>query len=435
MSGATGTSGAGNVTGGAGATGSIVGGGTAALTGGASGTGATGNGGAASHTGGAALSTNGTGGQANVTGGAGAGAGNGGNVVLTPGAGGSGGAAGTITLAGGVTLSALGTGTQVSCLGLTSGNVMVPLTGGPCGASSGITSFTLSPAFTSTPGTSNIAGTQTITNAAVLWPEVILTKYTSSHIMDTTSGVCADTGQIDIADGSASINFTFPNPGGACGLSTAASYTIGDLTGHGYTISTAGGTALFQGSGLTAATTQTIPANTTTNCVSDGTAWTCLLAAATGGGSGTVTSIVAGSGLSGGTITTTGTVSLNLGSANSWTAPQRTNTGTPAIATTTFTPVFSTSQNIRIDFPATTCVCTIANPAAIVAGQSGMFELVQGGTSASLDPTWGSEFVYAGGTSTITLTTTLGGIDYVPYYVDSTGSFIVLGGIILKPVH
>jgi hypothetical protein len=124
-----------------------------------------------------------------------------------------------------------------------------------------------------------------------------------------------------------------------------------------------------------------------------------------------------------------------LGVAQSWTAPQRGNTETPAIATTTFTPVFSTGQNHRIDFPATTCTCTIANPAAIVAGQSGIFELVQGATSASLNPTWGSEYVYAGGTSSITLTTTLGGVDYIPYYVDSTGTYIVLGTVVLKPVH
>jgi hypothetical protein len=131
----------------------------------------------------------------------------------------------------------------------------------------------------------------------------------------------------------------------------------------------------------------------------------------------------------------TGTLAeLNL--KQSWTAPQRTNTVSPTISTTTFTPNFDTSQNIRIAFPATTCTCTIANPStSLVAGQSGMFELVQGATSASLDPTWGSSYVYAGGTSTITLTTTLGGVDYIPYYVDSTATFIVLGGIILHPVH
>ena len=65
-----------------------------------------------------------------------------------------------------------------------------------------------------------------------------------------------------------------------------------------------------------------------------------------------------------------------------------------------------------------------------------MFELVQGATSASLNPTWGSEYEYVGGTTSgIVLSTGLGAVDYIPYYVDSTGSFIVLGGIILKPVH
>jgi hypothetical protein len=41
-----------------------------------------------------------------------------------------------------------------------------------------------------------------------------------------------------------------------------------------------------------------------------------------GGGSGTVTSVVAGTGLSGGTITSTGTISLNLANANTWSALQ-----------------------------------------------------------------------------------------------------------------
>ena len=41
-----------------------------------------------------------------------------------------------------------------------------------------------------------------------------------------------------------------------------------------------------------------------------------------GAGSGTVTSVVCGTGLSGGTITTSGTCSINLGNANTWTATQ-----------------------------------------------------------------------------------------------------------------
>lgn len=48
-------------------------------------------------------------------------------------------------------------------------------------------------------------------------------------------------------------------------------------------------------------------------------------ASGSGGGGGTVTSITAGTGLSGGTITTAGTVSLNLASPNTWTANQNVN--------------------------------------------------------------------------------------------------------------
>ena len=39
-------------------------------------------------------------------------------------------------------------------------------------------------------------------------------------------------------------------------------------------------------------------------------------------GGGTVTSVTAGAGLSGGTITTAGTISLNLGNANVWSGAQ-----------------------------------------------------------------------------------------------------------------
>ncbi len=123
-----------------------------------------------------------------------------------------------------------------------------------------------------------------------------------------------------------------------------------------------------------------------------------------------------------------------LDTAQAWTKPQRTNTETPAISTATFTPVFSTGQNHRIVLT-TACPCTLANPAAIVAGQSGMFEIVQSSTGSNTITTWGSEYEYAGGTSTITLSTANNAADYIPYYVDSTGSFIVLGGIIKGPAH
>jgi len=171
------------------------------------------------------------------------------------------------------------------------------------------------------------------------------------------------------------------------------------------------------------------------------------------GSSGNAGNIVFGNGTSGtATLQTVtgalGSVTLSLPDntgtlaetnfSQTFTAPQRVNTETPAISTTTFTPVFtgaSGSNNHRIAFPATTCTCTIANPSALIAGQSGVFELVQGATSASLNPTWGSEYEYAGGTSSIVLSTGLGATDYIGYYVDSTGSFIVLFGINKAPAH
>ena len=124
-----------------------------------------------------------------------------------------------------------------------------------------------------------------------------------------------------------------------------------------------------------------------------------------------------------------------LNVAQSWTAPQRTNTTTPAISTSTFTPVFSSSQSFRIGLVHASCPCTLANPAALVAGQSGMFEIVQSSTGSDTIGTWGSEYEYAGGTASITLSTGANVIDYLPYAVDSTGSFIVLGGLIKGPSH
>ena len=124
-----------------------------------------------------------------------------------------------------------------------------------------------------------------------------------------------------------------------------------------------------------------------------------------------------------------------LNVAQSWTAPQRTNTATPAISTSTFTPVFSSAQSHRIVLVHASCPCTLANPAAIVAGQSGMFEIVQSSTGSDTIGTWGSEYIYVGGTASITLSTGANAVDYIPYRVDSTGTSIVLGGIITGPTH
>lgn len=121
--------------------------------------------------------------------------------------------------------------------------------------------------------------------------------------------------------------------------------------------------------------------------------------------------------------------------AQTFSKPQRTATETPAIATSTFTPVFSTANNHRIVLVNGSCPCTLANPAAIVAGQAGVFEIVQSATGSDTIGTWGSEYAYVGGTSAITLSTGANVADYIPYYVDSSGTVIILGGIIKGAAH
>lgn len=70
----------------------------------------------------------------------------------------------------------------------------------------------------------------------------------------------------------------------------------------------------------------------TSNSVGVGT-W--MPASAGGGGSGTVTSITAGSGLSGGAITTSGTIALDLTNANTWTGQQIFNTANVGVGSAT----------------------------------------------------------------------------------------------------
>lgn len=130
---------------------------------------------------------------------------------------------------------------------------------------------------------------------------------------------------------------------------------------------------------------------------------------------------------------------IGLGNANPWAAPQLTATETPAISTATFTPLFNTTagaaQNHRIVLIHASCPCTLANPASLGAGQSGMFEIVQSATGSDAIGTWDTKYKYVGGTASISLSTGGNVIDYIPYYVDSTASFVVLGGILKGPTH
>jgi hypothetical protein len=113
--------------------------------------------------------------------------------------------------------------------------------------------------------------------------------------------------------------------------------------------------------------------------------------------------------------------------AQSYTKSQR---GTPATLTESgnaVTPDFDAAQNFTLTLVHGSA-CTFNNPSSTpVAGQSGVIEVIQSSTGSDTI-TWGTQYVSAGGTSTLTLSTGANAKDYISYYVaDSTHIVIALG--------
>lgn len=122
--------------------------------------------------------------------------------------------------------------------------------------------------------------------------------------------------------------------------------------------------------------------------------------------------------------------------AQSWTAGQAAAQSTPAISTSTFTPVLATSNGFKIVLVHASCPCTIANPTNIATqvGQSGVIEIDQSSTGSDTIGTWGSDYVAPGGTAAITLSTGANARDFFGYYVaDSTT--MVIGAGALNATH
>ncbi len=153
-------------------------------------------------------------------------------------------------------------------------------------------------------------------------------------------------------------------------------------------------------------------------------------------GTGTVTSVICGTGLTGGTISVTGTCAIDLATnANVWsgTASKILDTHVAqtsiapvalVISTSTFTPAFASGINEEITLVHASCPCVIANPTGTYAGLSGFLTIIQS-SSGSDTVTWGGNWKFAGGTAP-TLTTTANAIDILPYYCRTTG-FCAIG--------
>ena len=232
----------------------------------------------------------------------------------------------TLAASGSMTLTGLASGTQASCLGLTSGNVVVPLTGA-CNT----INVTLAPGLTSNTGTQN-TGTQTLGNGTTLafqsWPKVETANYTLSYPTDL--------GTTLVANGSAAITFTLRNPSAA----TEGTITpiFQDESGHGYTLTTSGATATFYGFSGGGVTSFQFAAYTSVQCRDDGTNYLCAITGTGGGsGSGTVNSGTAGQmayyAASGTTVSGAPDITLSSG-----TATLETNTKVSSTAMSTTVP-------------------------------------------------------------------------------------------------
>lgn len=117
---------------------------------------------------------------------------------------------------------------------------------------------------------------------------------------------------------------------------------------------------------------------------------------------------------------------ISLSAANVWSAQQSNSVTALTIATSTFTPT-GASNNYSIGLTSA-CPCTLANQATLVPGTSGVMAFTQDGTGSRTITTWGSQYVYQGGTSTILLSTAANATDIFSYYDIDSGHRLLTQG-------
>jgi hypothetical protein len=111
--------------------------------------------------------------------------------------------------------------------------------------------------------------------------------------------------------------------------------------------------------------------------------------------------------------------SASVSANNTWTAAQR-GVVTALTYASTITPNFALSNNYSLT---ATGNFTMAFPTNVVAGQSGMIAITQDATGSRV-VTWASGWVAAGGTKPV-LTTAANAVDYISYYVETTGRIFI----------
>lgn len=124
-----------------------------------------------------------------------------------------------------------------------------------------------------------------------------------------------------------------------------------------------------------------------------------------------------------------------LDANQSFTKAQRAAQGAAVDSSGTWTPNFDTFQHFNIQLVHAECPCTLANPSTTpVAGQTGVIQFIQSATGSDAVSTWGTDYIYSGGTATIALSTSASAKDALSYYViDST--HILLTAASLNAFH
>ena len=178
------------------------------------------------------------------------------------------------------------------------------------------------------------------------------------------------------------------------------------------------------GTAAVLSTSPTFTTGLTAPLVIGGTAAGSTLTLESTSGSGTTDSILFKTGSQ--------TTQLNIGT-QTIAASEMVSGGTPlslTISTATFTPTFgSTSNDFVITLVHASCPCTLANPSGpITAGTKGMIYIIQSATGSDTITTWGSDYLSAGGTSTITLSTGASAIDVFSYAVKDSTHIVLSAG-------